>query len=65
MMVYDDDDLMPFGQHKGKKLANVPAADLLWYYDQPWFKDKAKKWPEYKALNDYIEDNMDSLIQGK
>ena len=25
-----DDSVMPWGKHKGEKLANVPAAYLLW-----------------------------------
>ena len=26
----NDNSLMPFGKHKGEKLANVPASYLLW-----------------------------------
>lgn len=34
-----DNDLMPFGKHKGKKLIDVPASYLLWLYeDHPNFK---------------------------
>lgn len=29
-----DNDLMPFGKHKGKKMANVPASWLVWFYDE-------------------------------
>lgn len=47
-----DNDLMPYGQHRGKKLANVPSDYLLWAYDQPWCKG---------ALRAYIQDNMDVL----
>lgn len=25
-----DESLMPYGQHMGKKMANVPAKDLIW-----------------------------------
>lgn len=62
MMEFTDDTVIDWGQHKGTKLANIPAKDLLWYYDQDWFK-KSKK-PEYIALKAYIEDNMDFLKLG-
>lgn len=29
----NDESIMPFGKHKGEKLANVPADYLLWLYD--------------------------------
>lgn len=29
-----DNSLMPFGIHKGKALANVPAKYLLWLYKE-------------------------------
>lgn len=48
----DDNSIMPFGKHKGTKLANVPAGDLIWYYDQGWLRDELKK---------YVEDNLDVL----
>jgi len=28
-----DDDLMPFGKHKGKAMANVPASWLVWFWE--------------------------------
>ena len=28
-----DDSIMPFGKHKGEKLANVPAAYMLWLHE--------------------------------
>jgi uncharacterized protein (DUF3820 family) len=48
-----DESLMPYGQHKGKKMANVPAKDLIWLYDN----NKCTQ-----PVKDYIEDNMDVLI---
>lgn len=50
---YTDTSPMPFGQHKGKALANVPAKYLLWVYAQPWLKTG--------QLKDYIADNLDVL----
>ena len=33
-MKLNDNSLMPFGQHKGKKMIDVPAPYLLWIYEQ-------------------------------
>lgn len=44
-----DESIMPFGKHKGKKMADVPADYLLWLYEN----DKCRG--EVKA---YIEDNL-------
>lgn len=43
---------MPFGKHKDKALANVPADYLLYMYDQLRPTDPLKK---------YITDNLDVL----
>jgi uncharacterized protein (DUF3820 family) len=48
----DDNSTMPFGKHKGEKLANVPPEYLIWVYEN----DKT-----YGALRKYIEDNMITL----
>jgi len=50
----NDNSIMPFGMHKGKKLANVPAGYLLWLYNS----GKAKG-----DLAAYIKENMDVLIE--
>jgi uncharacterized protein (DUF3820 family) len=47
-----DESLFPFGEHKGKKLANVPASFLFWLY----MNEKC-----YGELKDYIEDNLDII----
>ena len=44
---------MPFGAHKGKKLANVPADYLLYIYKQRWLRNG--------PLKDYISNNLDVL----
>ena len=50
---YNDDTLMPFGVHQGKRLEDVPAWYLLYIYD--------KKPNLDKRMREYIEDNMDVL----
>lgn len=47
-----DESEMPFGIHKGKKLANVPASYLLWLWDN----NKCNI-----GLKAYIKDNLDVL----
>lgn len=52
-----DNSLMPFGQFKGQKLANVPAWYLLYIRDNfTNLRDDLKK---------YIDDNRDSLTMEK
>jgi len=48
----DDNSLMPFGEYKGQKMANVPASLLFWLY----MNDKV-----YGELKEYIEDNLDVI----
>jgi hypothetical protein len=33
MVKITDSSLMPWGRHKGKQMIDVPAKDLIWYYD--------------------------------
>lgn len=51
-----DNSLMPFGKYKGDKLANVPAAYLLWAFDNLTLQPNLKR---------YIEKNKDALLQEK
>jgi uncharacterized protein (DUF3820 family) len=48
----DDKGIMPFGMHKGKALANVPADYLLFLYNENKL---------YGALKQYVESVMDVL----
>jgi len=52
--IFTDESFMPFGEHKGKKMANVPDDYLLWCYKT------FTNW-KYPAVKKYIEDNMDVL----
>lgn len=51
-----DETIMPFGQHKGRKLANVPACHLLWLFDN-------NKLENYPGIKEYIEENYDILYE--
>lgn len=44
-----DTDIMPYGRHKGIKMANVPAEYLMALYETKRCKGKVKE---------YIEDNL-------
>ena len=48
----DDNTIITFGVHKGKKLANVPPKYLLWLDQQPWLN---------AGLKAYIKDNREVL----
>ena len=50
----DDKTLMPFGAHKGKMLANVPAQYLIWILEN-------KKLSDRPDIEEYIKDNLDLL----
>lgn len=51
-MNYTDQSLMPWGMHKGSKLANVPASYLVYLYE-----NNLKAGP----LKTYIEGNLEHL----
>lgn len=53
MVHYTDKTLMPFGEHKGVALANVPARYLLWC-----LREISNLSPPLKA---YIEENKVGL----
>jgi uncharacterized protein (DUF3820 family) len=48
-----DQDLMPFGKHKGEKMENVPAAYLLWLREQHCSSQRVCA---------YIEENLAALM---
>jgi len=53
-MELNDNSLMPWGKHKGDKMANIPAYYLIWLYDS----GKC-----YSDVLRYIQDNLDDLRQ--
>lgn len=53
-----DTTRMPWGKHKGKQLKEIPAAYLLYLYEQTWIKD----WP---GLHAYLKKNEDLLMKEK
>ena len=54
MVKYTDKTLIPFGKYKGTALANVPAATLLWCWENINLSEPMKE---------YIRDNLDALKQ--
>jgi uncharacterized protein (DUF3820 family) len=49
-----DHSLMPFGQHKGKPMVEVPAQYLLYIFNKGWVK--------HQGVNIYIHNNIDVLL---
>lgn len=49
----NDQDLMPFGKHKGEKMEDVPASYLL------WLRDDGCRHSEIAA---YIKENESVLL---
>ena len=63
-MKLTDDSQMPFGQHKGRKMEDVPAQYLMYLWGENSNKFKDGKIPEDRPLfgvMEYIEDNLDVL----
>ena len=54
-VVYNDETVMPFGIHKGTKLANVPNSYLLGLHENG---------RPYGAMKDYIDENLDAIKLG-
>jgi hypothetical protein len=53
-----DDELMPFGKHKGSKFGSLTPNYLRWVNEQPWLE----KWPTV-AL--YVKRKLDTLNEQK
>ena len=52
-----DETIMPWGKHKGEKLANMPASYLIWLYENSEIRTQHhNKW-----LADYIRSNWEAL----
>lgn len=51
-MKLTDESPMPFGKHKGDKMANVPASYLMWLYDNNKCNAEVKE---------YVKDNLEVL----
>ena len=64
-----DESIINFGMHKGKKLANVPASWLLWFYHNTnvsaswllWFYHNTNVSAVNADLHEYIKDNLQAL----
>jgi hypothetical protein len=55
-----DRDLMPFGEHKGKQMKDVPAGYLDWLDGQDWLP---KRWPRVKAYIDHNRAVIDKELE--
>lgn len=57
-----DSCLMPFGEHKGKEMEQVPAQWLMWFWgkNKLQYKGNVLKPMQFRVC-EYIEDNLDVL----
>lgn len=53
-----DDDVMPFGKHKGELVNDVPASYLLWLWDNGVHEDDSENM---LPLKNYIINNWDEI----
>lgn len=61
-MIYTNDTIMPFGKHKGEKLANVPASYLLYLLDKGLRSSPIKTYIEYLMENQFKDCAACSVI---
>jgi len=60
----NDNSIMPFGEHSGKAMGNVPESWLLWFWGEN--KSSYKEFGEFGLRPDqfkimkYIEDSLDA-----
>jgi len=53
-----DDEIMPFGKHKGAKFGSLTPNYLRWINEQPWLE----KWPTVAV---YVKRKLDELKETK
>lgn len=56
----NDDDEMPFGKHKGKRMADVPSDYLLWLWDNGMYRDNTLS-QRTDPVREYIVANFHAL----
>ena len=57
-----DNDLMPWGKHKGEKLANVPPEYFLWLKTQIKPIAPNKRSLDQSLLMKYIDENYEVFL---
>lgn len=55
---YTDDMPMPYGEHKGVRLGDVPVAYMLWLFRQPWIVG-----PEHINIYTYLLKMRNELME--
>ena len=54
MSAFTDQDIMPFGKHKGQTMESVPASYLAWLKDQGC---------DHPGVRGYIEESWTAILK--
>lgn len=52
-----DNDVMPFGKHKGENLSQVPSSYFLWLWDDGYWRKTSD--PLHQYIKTGLQDMMD------
>lgn len=52
---HNEDTIMVFGKHKGKRLGDIPSWWFRWFVQQDW----ADKWPGLKKYAEMVSSSSD------
>lgn len=59
MSLINDDHIMPFGKHTGKRLGDIPDDYLIWLYGE--LNKTRKLYVDQKKVWSYLVDNIDAI----
>lgn len=58
----NDESIMTFGSHKGKRLIDIPDSYLIWFWGENKERFKSGRlWAAGHNLMEYIEDSFTDL----
>ena len=58
-----DDDLMPWGDHKGTPMRDVPLTYLAWLSNQAWIKDRPEAYGYIQTKREAIAAARDDITE--
>jgi len=63
MKTLEDDNIMPFGKHRGKKLGDIPDSYIRWLWEDGNIQENINEDTEKGALARYCKLSYDSMIK--